>query len=91
MAFTDIDTRRCRICGVNRAEVIRAHDYANSGANYDINHTSNPYYEVAWKIIRNYQDGKYYNYQHSGPRFTDIDYHDENDASGYHQRCGGNM
>lgn len=87
MGFEDVDTRRCSICGVNQHEVIRAHKFLWSGANNDYRHTSNPYYAIAWKISINYQSGKYYDYCHTGPRYTDIDYHDDDDASGYHKRC----
>lgn len=87
MAFERVDIRRCTICGVNRDEVENAHDFINSGANNDYAHTSNPYYKVAWKIITNYQQGKYDNYVHSGPSYTDIDIITEANANGYHKRC----
>lgn len=87
MAFEHIDTRRCSICGINRDEIIRAIAFTRSGSNNDYAHTSNSYYDIAWKIIANYNNGKYCNYIRTGASYTDIDMINSHESDGYHQRC----
>lgn len=86
MGFENVDINRCSICGINQAEIIRASNYINSGANNDFNHTSNPYYNTAWNIMNNYMNGKYFNYIYTRKQYTDIDL-DLDDDAGYHQQC----
>ncbi len=85
--FEGVDDCKCSICGISRYEVYRAEAFTRSGANWDIAHTSNPYYAIAWKIVANYSAGKYYNYVHTSASFTDLEIHNPDVCNGYHQRC----